>query len=162
MFVNPGDIGLFRMRTSGARTLIYVGEGRIRDRTKAHLRKGTHLEHPQYQSFRDASFIELSYATRPNLLMHQRLEIETDLIGAHVVEHRAVPLAQFLGQLPPRRLWGHTYMMRVFSRHVSVLQEHKYGLCFDYHHLTSTLLSPPCSSGVCSLPLAAASSLTLE
>ena len=94
---NLGGVGLYRMRTSGAQALVYVGEGRIGDRIKAHLRKGTDPEHPQYHSFRDAGLLELSFVFRPDLLRHQRLEIETDLIGAHVLEHGAVPLAQFLG-----------------------------------------------------------------
>jgi hypothetical protein len=96
-YVNPGDIGVYRMRTSDASALVYVGEGKIGDRIKAHLRKGADPKHPQYQSLRDAGLLELSYVVRLDLLRHQRLEVETDLIGAHVLEHGAVPTAQFLG-----------------------------------------------------------------
>jgi hypothetical protein len=96
-FVNPDDIGLYRIRTNDASTLSYVGEGRIRDRIKAHLRKGADPEHPQCCFFRDVGSLEYSFIARPDLLRHQRLEVETDLIGAHVLEHQAVPLAQFLG-----------------------------------------------------------------
>ena len=94
---DSGDIGLYRMRRNGASTLSYVGEGKIRDRVKAHMGKGGDLKHPQYHSFRDAGSLEFAYVVCPDLLRHQRLEVETDLIGAHVLEHGAVPLAQFLG-----------------------------------------------------------------
>jgi hypothetical protein len=94
---NSGDIGLYRLRTSGGHTLVYVGEGRIENRIKAHLRKGDDPEHRQYRSFRDAGLLEFSYVVCPDPPPHQRLEIETDLIGAHVLEHGVVPLVQFLG-----------------------------------------------------------------
>jgi hypothetical protein len=96
-FAHPGDIGLYRIRLCGASALSYVGEGRIKDRIKAHLKKGTDPEHPQYNFFRDGKSLECSFLNRPDLLRHQRLEVETDLIGIHVLEHQDVPLAQFLG-----------------------------------------------------------------
>ena len=96
-FVKPDDIGLYRIRSSDASILSYVGEGRIRDRIKAHLRKGADPEHPQYHFFGAVGPLEFSYFVRPDLLRHQRLEVETDLIGSHVLGHGAVPLAQFLG-----------------------------------------------------------------
>jgi hypothetical protein len=41
--------------------------------------------------------LECSWTTNDSWLGHQRLELENDLIAAHVLEHGAPPSAQFLG-----------------------------------------------------------------
>ena len=41
--------------------------------------------------------LECSYTLSDIWLKHQRLELETDLIGAYVQEHIEVPAAQFIG-----------------------------------------------------------------
>jgi hypothetical protein len=75
--------------------LLYVGEGRITSRLAAHTQKGRDEAHPQAVWFRD--HMECSTVPLPGLSALHRLEIETDLIGSHMLEHDHPPLAQFLG-----------------------------------------------------------------
>ena len=90
----PAGTGLYRIRgrTGG---LLYIGEGRIRDRLRIHLRKL--IQHtPQGRVL--VMNVPLEYSTvfddwRP----HQRLELETDLIAAHTLAFGAPPTAQFIG-----------------------------------------------------------------
>jgi hypothetical protein len=96
-FLNSGDTGIYRLRISGVSKLSYVGEGKVRSRIKAHIRNGSKPEHRQYHSFKDIGSLEFSCVILPNLKKHHFLELETDLIGAHVLEHETAPLAQFLG-----------------------------------------------------------------
>ena len=77
--------------------LLYVGEGKVRERVKAHIKKSDKPEHPQARTFSEPQYIELSYVSRSDLAKHQRLEIENDLIAAHVLGMGTVPAAQFLG-----------------------------------------------------------------
>jgi hypothetical protein len=58
--------------------------------------QGPSPEHPQAHWFA-ASDLECSWTTNDSWLGHQRLELENDLIAAHVLEHGAPPSAQFLG-----------------------------------------------------------------
>jgi len=41
--------------------------------------------------------IEASWVLNESWLDHQRLELENDLIAAHILEHGTVPPAQFIG-----------------------------------------------------------------
>jgi hypothetical protein len=91
------DVGLYLLRRRGAGRLLYVGEGKIRNRVVAHLRKGRLEGHPQAFAFCDASSVEFSYVQRNDLAKHQLLEIENDLIAAHIIQTGVVPDAQFLG-----------------------------------------------------------------
>ena len=77
--------------------LTYVGEGKIKDRVEAHLKKGEQPDHSQAFSFSEPQSIELSYIQRHDLAKHQRLEIENDIIAAHVLQLGEVPMVQFLG-----------------------------------------------------------------
>ena len=95
--LDRGDVGLYRIRRRGAGGLLYVGEGKILDRIRAHLKKAALPGHQQAEAFADPGGIEVSFVGRPDLHRHHRLEIENDLIGAHVVEIGRVPVAQFLG-----------------------------------------------------------------
>jgi hypothetical protein len=78
--------------------LLCVGEGRIAARLLAHLAKCGRERHPQGVVFRLAGRLEYSWAAGPAWLPHQRLELENDLIAAHLLATGAVPAAQFLGE----------------------------------------------------------------
>jgi hypothetical protein len=86
-------IGLYRMRRPGEEELVYVGQGRILDRLKKHLGKALVPGHPQAAFF--AGDLEISFVAG-TWQDHQRLEIENDLIAAHVLGLGTVPPAQFL------------------------------------------------------------------
>jgi len=62
----------------------------------AHLAKLSNPEGRQRGILSDAAPLEYSWVQGP-WLKHQRLELETDLIGAFVLTTRAAPSAQFLG-----------------------------------------------------------------
>jgi len=70
-------------------------EGRKRS-LGAHLAKAARPDHPQARWFAVPD-LECSWTTNDSWLGHQRLELENDLIAAHVLEHGAHPSAQFLG-----------------------------------------------------------------
>jgi hypothetical protein len=92
-------LGLYRIRGAGG-GLVYVGEGAIRARVRAHARNGAadpQLKTRQGRIFAEAAPLEYSAIEGP-WLSHQRLELETDLIAAHVLELGRAPPAQFIGQ----------------------------------------------------------------
>jgi hypothetical protein len=91
------EVGLYLLRRRGADRLLYVGEGKVKDRVGAHLRKGRSEGHSQAFAFRDDALVEFSYVQRNDLAKHQLLEIENDLIAAHIIQTGDVPDAQFLG-----------------------------------------------------------------
>jgi hypothetical protein len=91
------EVGLYLLRRHGAGKLLYVGEGKVKVRVAAHLRKGRLDGHPQAFAFCDAASVEFSYVQRNDLAKHHLLEIENDLIAAHVVQAGDIPDAQFLG-----------------------------------------------------------------
>ena len=91
------EVGLYLLRRRGADELLYVGEGKIRGRVSAHMKKGQKADHPQAFAFDDPEDIEASFIRRNDLPKHQLLEIENDLIAAHVIGVGAGPVAQFLG-----------------------------------------------------------------
>ena len=70
---------------------------KVKDRVGAHLRKGRRESHPQAFAFCDASSVEFSYVQRNDMAKHQLLEIENDLIAAHIIQTGDIPDAQFLG-----------------------------------------------------------------
>lgn len=88
--------GLYRIRGEGQGRLLYLGQGRLAARLAAHLGKAGR------DSAQGALFgrtaLECSWVATPGLHSHQRLELENDLIGAHVLELGEVPAAQFLGK----------------------------------------------------------------
>jgi hypothetical protein len=95
--LNREEVGLYLLRRSGGGELVYIGQGKIMDRVKTHIKKGGQTDHPQAFAFSDAPSIEVSYIQRPDLAKHQLLEIENDLIAAHVIQMGVIPTAQFLG-----------------------------------------------------------------
>jgi hypothetical protein len=82
-------------------SLLYVGEGQIHERVKAHRAKARRPGHPQQTFF--AGPLEVSWAVNAGWNDRLRLELENDLIAAHVLHCDAAPSALFLGQgvVPP-------------------------------------------------------------
>ena len=90
----PTGVGLYRIRRQDSRGLLYVGQGRIRDRIRSHLLKPAKAEHRQALHF--AGFVELSWVEL-DLSKRALLELENDAIASHFMTVEAAPLAQFLG-----------------------------------------------------------------
>lgn len=86
--------GLYRIR-GGADGLVYVGEGKIRDRLRAHAAKLAQ-DTPQGAVLAQCAPLEFSIV-EGRWLPHQRLELETDLIAAHTLALDRPPAAQFIG-----------------------------------------------------------------
>ncbi len=91
-----GAVGLYRIRGQSGLALLYVGEGAVRGRVRQHLAKTRKLGHRQGVIFGDAK-LAASWVLNPAWHDHLRLELENDLIAAHLVETGCVPPAQFLG-----------------------------------------------------------------
>jgi hypothetical protein len=79
----PGGVGL-------------CGAGADQDTAWGAPGQGGRPDHLQARWFA-ALDLECSWTTNDGWLAHQRLELENDLIAAHVLEHGAPPSAQFLG-----------------------------------------------------------------
>lgn len=92
--LGPTD-GLYRIRGNDER-LVYIGEGAIRSRLLAHLAK-LNSPSPQGRALLAASPVTFSAVANSTWRRHQRLELETDLIGANVVSAHGPPAAQFIG-----------------------------------------------------------------
>ena len=95
--INRTDTGLYRIKPIGQLGLLYVGEGKIIDRLRAHMKKTTKLDHPQGELFRDQGPLLYSCVVNNEWKKHQRLELENDLIAAHIIQLARRPMAQFLG-----------------------------------------------------------------
>jgi hypothetical protein len=89
--------GLYRIRGADPSTLLYVGQGVIPDRPLAHLAKTRLPDHPQGGIFAKEPSLECSWVVNDEWLAHQRLELENDLIAAHLLVTGEIPAAQFLG-----------------------------------------------------------------
>ena len=89
-------VGLYRLRAAGAVDLIYIGQGLIGSRIAAHMMKRTIAGHAQGGVFAAAGPLEASWVEAA-VESHQLLELENDLIAAHVLTVGNVPAAQFLG-----------------------------------------------------------------
>jgi hypothetical protein len=70
-------------------------QGAIRDRVAGHLSTGQQSQHRQAPFLGEP--LECSGIVNPAWARHHRLELETDLIGAHVLVTGWVSAAQFLG-----------------------------------------------------------------
>ncbi|TAK27423.1 MAG: hypothetical protein EPO40_17545 [Myxococcaceae bacterium] len=88
--------GLYRLRGHGRQGLVYVGEGVIVDRVRAHVAKMRAPGHAQGRVLALVAPLEISWV-EGTWEHHQRLELENDLIAAHVLVEGRPPLAQFLG-----------------------------------------------------------------
>lgn len=93
----PRGVGLYRLRGDEGGTLLYVGEGAVPARPLAHLAKASLPDHAQGGIFADQARLECSWVLDEAWLPHQRLELENDLIAAHLFTTGQVPAAQFLG-----------------------------------------------------------------
>jgi hypothetical protein len=93
----PHGDGLYRIR-GPARGLTYIGEGAIRARLETHRRKtlDPSSRRLQDQTFHQNGPLEFS-SVAGAWVRRERLELETDLIGSHVLELGRAPAAQFIG-----------------------------------------------------------------
>jgi hypothetical protein len=96
----PGatDEGLYRLLAPGESGLLYVGQGKVTARLAAHLNKCRRLGHRQGRIFAASAGVECSWVLGAGWMPHQRLELENDLIAAHLLATARVPSAQFLGE----------------------------------------------------------------
>jgi len=92
-----GKSGLYRIRRVGDDSLVYLGQGIVAVRLRDHLRRGRQDDHPQAAYFHAHGTLEASWTLCDGWLDHQRLELENDLIAAHVLSFGSAPAAQFLG-----------------------------------------------------------------
>ncbi len=97
VFGSAGGAGLYRLRIAVSCNggLLYVGEGNIAARLRAHVAKATRHGHRQRDHFSgelEASWVELPGVATVNLLEH-----ENDLVASHVLDAGHAPRAQFLG-----------------------------------------------------------------
>lgn len=90
-------VGLYRIRGDESHTLLYIGQGIVPARPLAHLAKVRDLGHEQGRVFAAHTRFECSWVLNENWLSHHRLELENDLIAAHMLSTGKVPAAQFLG-----------------------------------------------------------------
>lgn len=93
----PVGGGLYRLRGDDGEKLLYIGQGRVPDRPLAHLAKVRIADHPQAPIFGAHERFECSWVLNEDWLSHQRLELENDLIAAHLLHTGDIPAAQFLG-----------------------------------------------------------------
>ena len=87
--------GLYRLRQVGAEGLAYVGQGKVRQRLRAHQAKASVPDHRQSEFL--AGELEASWVDHHELTSQQLMEIECDLIASHVLTVGVPPSAQFLG-----------------------------------------------------------------
>ncbi|MBD2560710.1 MULTISPECIES: hypothetical protein [Nostoc] len=88
--------GLYRIRGSNQLELLYIGQGIIKARLADHLCKAQNPETEQEHIFANSGTLECSWAINHLWITHQRLELENDLIAAHILFAEKVPDAQFL------------------------------------------------------------------
>ncbi len=94
--LSPGTSGLYRIRGKPGCGLLYVGQGALRARLRRHVAKVRDQDDPQGGIFAAAPALACSWVIG-DWLPHQRLELENDLIAAHILTTGGVPAAQFLG-----------------------------------------------------------------
>jgi hypothetical protein len=90
----PPGVGLYRLRLPAAGDLLYVGQGRIGDRVRAHQAKRTIPGHRQASLF--AGDLEVSWVTL-DADGRVLLELENDAIACHRLMRGSAPQAQFIG-----------------------------------------------------------------
>jgi hypothetical protein len=89
-------MGLYRIRGAQGAELLYVGQGAISARLARHARISDRPDLSQGAIFSSSQKLQVSW-TAGDWLTHQRLELETDLIAAHMIATCRVPEAQFRG-----------------------------------------------------------------
>jgi len=93
----PIGVGLYRVRGDAQDTLLYIGQGKIPARPRAHFAKINEPSHSQGAIFRSSDRLECSWVLNDDWKSHHRLELENDLIAAHLIATGTIPEAQFLG-----------------------------------------------------------------
>lgn len=88
--------GLYRIRGDDDGSLLYVGQGKVPSRPLAHSAKTTKADHRQGRIFAAQQRLEWSAVLNSAWLSHHLLELENDLIAAHILGVGEVPAAQFL------------------------------------------------------------------
>ncbi len=89
--------GLYRIRATGHPSLLYIGQGKVQARLRAHQQKVADGGNRQGRIFGDADRLDCSWVLGEAWLPPQLLELETDLIAAYVLNTETIPAAQFLG-----------------------------------------------------------------
>lgn len=89
--------GLYRIKKRDENLLLYIGQGNIKERLKAHSLKYTISGHPQAQIFSPIEDLQFSWTFLNPLFKHHLLELENDLIASHIIMTKQVPIAQFIG-----------------------------------------------------------------
>ena len=87
--------GIYRIRRSTSRLPVYVGQGEIGSRLRAHAKKGSLDGHRQQEYL--AGPLEVSVVRLPGWAARNLLEVENDLIASFVFTQGRPPEAQFLG-----------------------------------------------------------------
>jgi hypothetical protein len=87
--------GLYRISATQPQELIYIGEGKIRDRLSAHKKKSAIIGHRQSTLF--SGLLNFSWVETSDLDSTQRQEWENDLIASHAITTGTFPRAQFIG-----------------------------------------------------------------
>lgn len=96
--LKSNGVGLYRIRDEGQPGLAYIGQGRIKARLDAHRRRALDKDDRQGRVFAARRRLECSYVLLvDDLPLHQLLELENDLIAAHMLVIGDPPTAQFLG-----------------------------------------------------------------
>lgn len=89
----PG-VGLYRLRRHGADDLLYVGQGSIGTRLRAHRAKSRVAGHRQANLF--AEDVEVSWVSL-NVPARMLLELQNDAIAGHRMNTASAPRGQFIG-----------------------------------------------------------------
>jgi hypothetical protein len=76
--------------------VLYIGQGKIASRLRAHLQKALNRAGAQGEIFAGAQQLKSSWVVGDAWLPNHLLELENDLIASHVLFTGAVPAAQFL------------------------------------------------------------------
>jgi hypothetical protein len=90
-----GEMGLYRIRASVGQGLVYIGQGKVRERLRARWRVEIGRLASEEGAREVAGRLECSWTLDPAWLQNQRLELENDLIAAYVLVAGEAPLEQF-------------------------------------------------------------------
>ena len=89
--------GIYIIKSETDPSAVYIGEGRVRTRINAHLKKAKILGHRQGRFFSQKTKLSFSILETSTLSKNQMLEQENDFIAHHMVQFGTTPTAQFLG-----------------------------------------------------------------
>jgi hypothetical protein len=78
--------------------MLYIGQGKVRQRLSMHQRGAVTAANKRGYIFRDAAPLEYSWVLNDRWLEPQLLELENDLIAAHILVMGAAPVAQFVSK----------------------------------------------------------------